>query len=97
MVKLKNISIIVLTCIIISLTLPTVTAAEDDPWDWYSDYYGGTEWAFFGIGLTMCLIFFLLPLIIAIIACIWIYKDAEKRGKSGAIWGIIINSRIGCW
>ena len=90
MIKLKKISIMILTIIIISLTLPTVTAAEDDPWDWYNTFYGGNEWAFFGLGLTMCLIIFLIPLIIAILACIWIYKDAEKRGKSGAVWVLIL-------
>jgi len=91
MIKLNKISIMVLTIIIISLTLPTVTAAEDDPWDWYSDYYGGEEWAFFGLSLVMCLIIFLIvPLIIAILACIWIYKDAEKRGKSGALWVLLL-------
>jgi len=90
MIKLKKISIMILTIIIISLILPTVKAAEDDPWDWYNTFYGGNEWAFFGIGLTMCLIIFLIPLIIAILACIWIYKDAEKRGKSGATWVLIL-------
>jgi hypothetical protein len=91
MIISKKIPIIVLTIIVISLTLPTVTAAEDNPWDWYNNFYGGSEWVFFGLGLTMCLIVFLLiPLIIALLACIWIYKDAEKRGKSGAIWVLIL-------
>lgn len=38
---------------------------------------------------TMCLIpviFF----IIAIFIAVWVYKDAEKRGKSGALWLIIV-------
>ena len=38
---------------------------------------------------TFCLIpviFF----IIAIFIAVWVYKDAEKRGKSGALWLIIV-------
>ena len=33
---------------------------------------------------------FLIPLIIAILVCLWIYKDAKKRGKSGALWVILL-------
>jgi len=90
MIKLKKLSIIVLTSIIISLTISTVATAADDPWDWYSPTSGGDEWFFFGLGLFVCLVLFIVPLIIAILACIWIYKDAEKRGKSGAIWVILL-------
>jgi len=35
----------------------------------------------------------LLPVIwfvIAIILCIWVYKDAESRGMNGALWLIIV-------
>ncbi|MFW5928010.1 MAG: hypothetical protein ACOCSL_02315 [Thermoplasmatota archaeon] len=38
---------------------------------------------------SMCLIpviFF----IIAIFIAIWVYKDAEKRGKNGALWLIVV-------
>lgn len=82
--KSKKLSIIVLTCIIMSLTISTVASAADDPWDWTSPTY------FFGLGLAICLLFILLPVIIAILACIWIYKDAEKRGKSGAVWVLLL-------
>lgn len=43
-----------------------------------------------GISLTCCLIFIIIPFVIAILSCIWIYKDAEKRGKSGALWVILL-------
>jgi RNA polymerase subunit RPABC4/transcription elongation factor Spt4 len=90
MIKLKKLSLIVLTGIIISLTISIVATAVEEPWNWYSSTSGGGEWFFFGLGLTVCLVFFLIPLIIAILACIWIYKDAEKRSKSGAIWVILL-------
>lgn len=32
----------------------------------------------------------LLYFIIVIVIMIWVYKDAEKRGKSGALWLIIV-------
>jgi hypothetical protein len=43
-----------------------------------------------GLGLLLCCVLFLLPLIIAILVGIWIYKDAEKRGKSGILWLLIL-------
>lgn len=47
---------------------------------------GQLEWFFLG---TFCLI----PIvwfIIAILLCIWVYRDAESRGMSGALWLIIV-------
>ena len=55
------------------------------------DFFGSDDAAFlFGLGLSMCLIIIIIPLIIAILICIWIYKDAESRGKSGALWVILL-------
>ncbi len=42
-----------------------------------------------GIGL-ICISVFLIFLLIAILISIWIYKDAEKRGKEGILWVIIL-------
>ena len=66
-------------------------ASQEYPTDWDSLWDSSDEAAFFmGLGLTMCLIIFLIPLIIAILLCIWIYKDAEKRGKSGGLWVLLL-------
>ncbi|MGC9345235.1 MAG: hypothetical protein ACP5ER_00375 [Candidatus Bathyarchaeales archaeon] len=46
------------------------------------------EWL---IGLGF--LFILLPIIwfiIAILLCIWVYRDAESRGMNGALWLIIV-------
>jgi len=46
------------------------------------------EWL---IGLGV--LFILLPIIwfiIAILLCIWVYRDAESRGMNGALWLIIV-------
>ena len=58
MIRLKKLSLIVLTSILISLTISTVATAAEEPWDWYSPNSGGDEWLFFGLGLTACLVFF---------------------------------------
>lgn len=50
---------------------------------------GQWEWLGLGIAGILCLI----PIvwfIIAILLCIWVYRDAESRGMSGALWLIIV-------
>ena len=45
------------------------------------------EWL--GFGLFICLI----PLvwfIVGILLCIWVYRDAERRGMNGVLWLIIV-------
>ena len=83
--KTKKMTLIALTCILMTAALSIVASAQDDfPW-------GPEETALFmGLGLTMCLIIVVVPLVIAIIACIWIYKDAEKRGKQGILWVLLL-------
>ena len=49
---------------------------------------GQLEWFFLGAGL-LCL----LPIvwfIIAILLCIWVYRDAESRGMNGVLWLIVV-------
>jgi len=44
---------------------------------------------FLGLGLLFCLI----PIVwfvIAILLCIWVYRDAESRGMNGVLWLIIV-------
>jgi heme/copper-type cytochrome/quinol oxidase subunit 2 len=46
------------------------------------------EWGL-GLGLLFCMI----PIIwfvIAILLCIWVYKDAESRGMNGVLWLIVV-------
>lgn len=48
---------------------------------------GGLELA--GItGIVCCIP--IVWLIIAILLCVWVYRDAEKRGMSGALWLIVV-------
>jgi len=43
------------------------------------------------IGLGFVFVFLAIAwFIIAILLCIWVYRDAESRGMSGALWLIIV-------
>jgi len=86
----KAIFLIITALMLISIT-GLAEASQEYPAEWDNFWDSSDEAAFFmGLGLTMCLIIFLIPLIIAILLCIWIYKDAEKRGKSGGLWVLLL-------
>jgi uncharacterized membrane protein len=44
------------------------------------------EWLLVGWVCLLPVIWF----VVAIILCIWVYKDAESRGMNGALWLIIV-------
>jgi len=46
--------------------------------------------ALFGVACvgTFCFILVVFDLVISIVIAIWMYKDANERGKNGALWGI---------
>jgi heme/copper-type cytochrome/quinol oxidase subunit 2 len=46
-------------------------------------------WGLFGLGL-LCLAIPIVWFIIAILLCIWVYRDAESRGMNGVLWLIIV-------
>ncbi len=68
---------------ILFLTAITVIAGA------YYDMPTGSDAAFLGLS-TMCCIAFAIPAIIGLLIAIWVYKDAEKRGKSGILWLLIV-------
>ncbi len=86
----KKFLLIALACVVLSIAISTGAAAtEDYEWDW--DETGADEGL---LGGLMCLsgAMCILPIILIVIGlliAIWVYKDAEKRGKSGALWLII--------
>ena len=82
-------------CILVTITLTiTVQAQEEsDVPEWAEDLINSIPFLgpfLLGLGILICCVFFLIPLIIAILLCIWIYKDAEKRGKEGILWLILL-------
>ena len=82
---LRKITFLVLIAIMVLTTITVSVSAQDEldlPWG-----LGGL----LGLSIIMLvLICLLIPLIIAILIAVWIYKDAEKRGKSGAVWVLIL-------
>jgi len=47
---------------------------------------GQWEWGLAGLFCIIPIVWF----IIAILLCVWVYRDAESRGMSGALWLIIV-------
>ena len=81
----KKLTIMALACIVLSVAVAAVAGAQGE-YDWYGDQDAG--WALFGLGLVC-----ILPIIwfiIAILIAVWVYRDAEKRDSSGALWLIIV-------
>ena len=68
-----------------SVTIATTSVAQDE----YDLYDYSAPWAFWGLTGALCFIPLVL-FIIWIVLAIWVYKDAEKRDSSGALWLIIV-------
>ena len=75
---------LVLACLLMTVAFSMAASA----YDYYYDDAAAAS--FFGLSMVMCVVVFLIPLIIGIVLAIWVYKDAEKRGKSGALWLLIV-------
>lgn len=83
---------------VLLIVFSTVTIAQNDDYNWSNDFNLSEHGPFFfegineviGLTLMICFIVVLLPIIISIVLAIWIYKDANKRGKEGIIWAIIL-------
>ena len=93
MKKISNLLIIMfLACLILALTAFTVSCADEDPSD-FDELFSEREtstltfWGFTGL---VCIVIPLIALIIGIVLAVWVYKDAQKRGSSGALWLIIV-------
>lgn len=76
---------IALSCLLFStLIFGTASAADDLS-------ANNDAWAALGVGVAALVIFgIIIWLVIAILIAIWVYKDAQKRGESGALWLIIV-------
>ena len=93
----KKMSLIALTCIVMSLAITTVVSAtdwdgdgiDDGTWEEYTGVSDAAVMSFLGLTGVLCFVVVLLPFIIGILIAIWVYKDAEKRGSSGVMWLII--------
>jgi predicted nucleic acid-binding Zn ribbon protein len=82
--KTKKITIYSIAIILISVALSVAVSAQD-----YDYNVEDAEWAFLGLAGIFCILPIIL-FIVGILIAIWVYKDAEKRGSSGALWLIIV-------
>ena len=83
MEKTKKLSIFILAILMAMVGLSSIVVAQDY-------YYTYDEGWLFGLSAAVCGVFILIWFIIFILIAIWVYRDAEKRGSSGALWLIIV-------
>lgn len=81
--KIKKSTVYFLFAILMTIAISVSISAYNGN---YYDY--DTSW--FGFGLAACFLWIIIWFIIWIAVAIWVYKDAERRGKSGALWLIIV-------
>ena len=77
----------VLAGVLLMTALSTIASAVDYN---YTGLNPADAGAMFGLGLAICAIVGIIWFIVWILVAIWVYKDAEKRGKSGVLWLIIV-------
>lgn len=77
------VTILLLTMLTFAAVGMSVAAQDDETTD---DDFGLAGLALGG----MCCMIMLIPFIIGILIAVWVYKDATKRGMSGALWLIIV-------
>ena len=79
MVKIKNLVIFFAMVLLQLIAIIPGVSAQD------YEYYG--DWWLFG---GLCFFWVIIWFVISILVAIWVYKDAEKRGSSGALWLIVV-------
>lgn len=80
--KSKKLSVFMLIGLMFLILTSAIVSAQ---YEWTP----GGEAAFLGLS-TVCCISIAIPWIIWLVLAIWTYKDAEKRGKSGILWFLIV-------
>jgi ABC-type transport system involved in multi-copper enzyme maturation permease subunit len=79
---------ILLASVLLITALSTIASAADYPsWNFTNPADAG---AFMGMAMATCLIFGIVWFIVWILVAIWVYKDAQKHGKNGVLWLIIV-------
>jgi hypothetical protein len=82
--KLKKISIIGLAFLLLSILMTAMVSAYYE-----YDYTPVDEGFFLGLSALICGIIVVIWIVWLVLA-IWVYKDAESRGMSGALWALIV-------
>jgi hypothetical protein len=79
-------SIVVIIGLLVATLLAVGVNASNPYGNWTTEEAG----AFMGMALMTCAIVAVVWLVIWILVGVWVYKDAEKRGKSGVLWLILV-------
>jgi len=91
--RLSKIFIIFFVCLTLLIIYSSQIAAQYNMSDFnLSEHrFSGQEFFdIFGFGLMICFLVFIIPFLIGVVLAIWIYKDANKRGKEGILWAILM-------
>jgi hypothetical protein len=78
---------VVLIGVLLTMVLTALSCAASNP---YGVPGAPDTSAIAGMAIMSCLIFGIIWLVVWILVAIWVYKDAEKRGKNGVLWLIIV-------
>ncbi len=77
--KIKMFTTIFLTILLSLIGIVSVVSAQYEYYDWMPFAFGG-----------LCFLWVIIWFVIFLLIALWVYRDAEKRGKSGALWLIIV-------
>lgn len=76
---------ILIAGVLLAMALSTIVSAQtENPYDY------ANAGAYMGLGLAICAAVVIIWFVVWLLIAIWVYKDAEKRGKSGVLWLIIV-------
>jgi predicted nucleic acid-binding Zn ribbon protein len=83
----NSIKLAILLAGVLLIIASSTLAGASNPWNFTNPSDAG---AFMGVAIATCAIFTLIWFVIWILVAIWVYKDAEKHGKNGVLWLIIV-------
>ena len=87
--KLSKLGIVALTLLVLSIAMSAVATAQYDDYDWTYEDSAEAAGIMALFGGIMCFVVIGIWVVWLVLA-IWVYKDAEKRGKSGILWFLIV-------
>ena len=77
----------ILVCIFVIAGSMGATAQHNDTDN--DSNWGDWNWGMLGLGIGLICFLPIVVFIIAIAIGVWIYRDAEKRGKNGTLWLLV--------
>ena len=86
----RKITLLILLAICMALFAFLSVEAQTDPYDYDWGGYNEEAAGLAFLGGMFCIVGGIVWFIIAILIAIWVYRDAERRGSSGALWLIIV-------